>query len=99
VLEIMAEHRSRTPAERHQTRMSCLYVDPDDAGTTWKRPRNQARDDSFTFLVDAVNDYSVQYDHYQRGNVLGEGKELYDSLQHWAGRPELPEPEWPAFPC
>jgi hypothetical protein len=90
--EIVDEQRSRTAAERHHTRMSCLYVDPDDGGAAWQRPRDQARDDAETFLRDAVNDYSVQYDHYHRGNVHGEAKELYDALLQWADRPELPAP-------
>jgi len=93
--EIVAEQASRAPAERHQARMSSLYVDPDDTGTAWNRPQLQTQDDAHIFLTDAINDYSVQYDHYQRGNVAGDGKELYDALQKWGNRPYLPEPKWP----
>jgi AbiV family abortive infection protein len=95
VLEIVAEQRNRVPAQRHETRMRCLYVDPDETGTVWNRPKDQAKDEAQMFLMEAANDYSVQYDHYQRGNVIGEGKELYDALKQWTERPDLPAPEWP----
>ncbi len=92
VQEIMAEQRSHTPSDRHRTRMSCLYVDPDDTGTAWKRPKDQTKEEAQTFLEDAANDYSVQYDHFQGGNVADVNAEFYNALQQWTGRPELPRP-------
>jgi len=92
--EIVDKQKRRTPLERHQTRLKCLYVDPDDNGVAWKRPSDQTREDAETFLSDAANDYSTQYHLYHRGNVHGESKEFYDALQQWAARPELPMLHW-----
>ena len=90
VRDIMAEQRSHTPSDRHRTRMSCLYVDPDDTGTAWKRPKDQTKEEAQTFLEDAANDYSVQYDHFQGGNVADVNAEFYNALQQWTGRPKPP---------
>jgi AbiV family abortive infection protein len=93
--EITAEHAIRIPGERHETRLSCLYVDPDETGTTWNRPRDQPREEARRALEDAANDYAGHYDHYHRGNVGEEDDEFIEALRRWTGRPELPAPEWP----
>jgi AbiV family abortive infection protein len=93
VQEIIAEQRNSSPKERHEARMACLYVDP-DMSATWKRPKDQTRENAQMFLIDAANDYSVQYDHFQRGNVIDTDKDFYKALQQWVGRPELPAPQW-----
>jgi hypothetical protein len=93
--EIMDEIRKRAPKERHEARLNNLYVDPDDTGTVWNRPATTTKADAFESVKHAVNDYSVQYQHYQLGNTNGEGKELYDALQQWGDRPDLPQPQWP----
>jgi AbiV family abortive infection protein len=95
VQEIIAKQRDRTPKERHETRMSCLYVDPDHTSATWKRPKDQTREDAHTFLIDAANDYAVQYSHFQGGCVTDVDADFYKALEQWAGRPELPAPNWP----
>jgi AbiV family abortive infection protein len=91
--EIVAEDRRRTPEERHRTRMSCLYVDPDETADSWNLPKDQTKDEALAFVAHAINDYRVQHDKYQLGNVGPDGRELYDALQKWTDRPELPAPE------
>jgi AbiV family abortive infection protein len=102
-LQEKAEDRGRlVPAERHHTRMRCLYVDPDDAGTTWSRPRDCTKEEANEFLNHAANDYSTQYlyyakqcQSYQQGNVRVEDEDLTRAMQAWPDRSDLPQPEWP----
>jgi AbiV family abortive infection protein len=84
----------RTPSDRHLARLKALFVDPNDAGTAWNRPAAFAKDEAFAMLVDACNDYS----HFLRSLVVGGKRErLRRELEHWAERPDLPEPTWPTM--
>ncbi len=88
--------RARTPNDRHKIRQEALYVDPNDTGQGWNRPcdiilPSYAKE----FITDAVNDYSLEYDRFQRGNVSDANLEFFNALQEWSGRPVLPPPKWP----
>jgi len=85
--------RQETPGERHRLRMTGLYVDPDDAGTTWCRPCERGREEALDFVNDAVNDYATQY-HQLTDNFYHPDPEFLRAFQAWAGRPSLPDPEW-----
>jgi AbiV family abortive infection protein len=55
------QKKEREPGERHQLRMSALYVDATSAGE-WKRPAKEiSAMAAYEFIADAVNDYSIQY--------------------------------------
>jgi hypothetical protein len=50
------------------------------------------------FLYDAANDYSVQYSQGYTNleiSIKDDDPELFNALEQWSGRPELPRPEWP----
>ncbi len=93
--EITKRQMKRVPQERHKERMSALYVEPNEFGTRWKRPREKSEDEARVFLEDAANDYAGQYDRIQRGTVQYSDEELFHALQAWPECPELPLPEWP----
>ena len=90
--------KKRTPSDRHQKRIAALYVEP-LSDSCWNRPATVSALDAHRFLEDAVNDYAVRY---QQGYITSEDSnlrdidpDLYDALQQWSDRPELPPPEWP----
>jgi AbiV family abortive infection protein len=90
-LELDQQTTKRIPLERHQQRMSALYVDP-VAPDRWNRPTNEiSQITAHAYLQDAANDYSVQYDNYTLGGADPE-------LERWIGRPTLPSPEQPELP-
>jgi len=86
----------RTPDDRHQRRMSALYVDA-VAPDRWNRPINEisameARD----YLQDASNDYSLQRDRYINPQIYKpDDPDFYSALEQWTDRPTLPRPERP----
>ena len=91
--------KERVPTERHRQRMSALYVEP-LSDNHWNRPAIAiSRSAAERFLIDAVNDYAVQYS--QRYITDDEpmlkhlDEELFCALEQWSDRPTLPRPEWP----
>ena len=90
----------RVPNERHNQRMSALYVDAISIDQ-WNRPSEEiSRAFARDFLTDAVNDYSVQYSQGYTDleiKIKDDEPELFKALQQWSDRPELPRPEWPPF--
>ena len=93
--DITRRQRKRTPQDRHKERLSALYVEPNETGNDWNRPLEKSQEEARTFIVDAVNDYSVQYDRLQRGTIQADDPELFQALQEWDERPDLPQPIWP----
>jgi AbiV family abortive infection protein len=86
----------RTPGDRHEQRMSALYVDavsPDQ----WNRPINEiSAAEAFDYLQDAANDYSIQRERYTNLEIgKPDDPEFYSALETWTERPILPSPEWP----
>jgi AbiV family abortive infection protein len=89
--EDVARQRATVPGERHDLRMRCLYVDPDDTGTVWLRPSDVCREEATEFFQHAVNDYLGQYDRIQNLTIFGDD-ELLAALRDWKDRPALPPP-------
>jgi hypothetical protein len=97
-MEAMRERRMReVPAERHQLRMTALYVDPDPAGTGWCRPCQRARNEARDFVSEAATDYALLYHHLRNNSASHPDPEFFRDFQAWVGRPVLPAPEWPSF--
>jgi hypothetical protein len=90
------QKKRRVPDERHKQRMSALYVDAVSIDR-WNRPAKEiARKSAREFLIDAVNDYSVQYSQgYTDLEIMikQDDPELYRALSQWSDRPQLPRPE------
>jgi AbiV family abortive infection protein len=47
------------PKDRHDTRIEAVYVDLNDDGKSWQRPRSFTRQEAFQRVNDAANDYSA----------------------------------------
>jgi AbiV family abortive infection protein len=94
------EKKKRTPTDRHERRIAALYVEA-VSPTEWNRPIH-TRAEAYEFLVDAVNDYGLQYQQrYITGTdpILKQlDPELYGALAQWSDRPVLPAPEHPIYP-
>lgn len=99
LLELMSK---RTPHDRHEKRMSAIYVEP-KSETDWNRPADVAVETARKFLQDAANDYSVRchQGYIPAGEAIlkATDRELYDGLEKLANRPILPAPEWPTMPA
>jgi AbiV family abortive infection protein len=81
--------KRRTPLDRHKERMNSLYVEPDELGTRWNRPRNNTPSvDAMNFILDALNDYRGEYHRLEY--IEHSDTELFQALQAWCERPELP---------
>jgi AbiV family abortive infection protein len=89
--------KKRTPGDRHEQRMSALYVDP-ISSTDWNRPcMNETKETAYAFIVDVVNDYGVQASqrYAQLDLIKVVNPELYEALTSWTDRPAMPAPEAP----
>jgi len=86
----------RTPDDRHQRRMSALYVDA-VAPDRWNRPINEiSATEARDYLQDASNDYSLQRDRYINPQIYKpDDPDFYSALEQWTDRPTLPRPERP----
>jgi AbiV family abortive infection protein len=86
----------RVPSDRHDQRMSALYVDA-VALDRWNRPINKiSATEAFDYLQDAANDYSLQRDRYINPQIYKpDDPDFYSALEQWAGRPTLPRPQRP----
>jgi AbiV family abortive infection protein len=81
----------RTPSDRHEQRMSALYVDA-VAPDRWNRPINEiSAAEALDCLQRAANDYSIQCERYTNVEI---GKSVdpkfYSALEAWTERPTLP---------
>jgi AbiV family abortive infection protein len=93
--------RRRTPADRHDDRITALYVDP-TSETTWNRPTvTVSASDAFEALRVARNDYSIRIDQWylapgsSSSEVLKQSHpDLFSALDQWRDRPKLlPAPD------
>jgi AbiV family abortive infection protein len=95
------EQAQRTvPVERHNQRMSALYIDA-VAPDRWNRPTSEiSLITAHAYLQDAANDYSGEWDRYTNPSIYKpDDPELYTALENWPGRPiTLPSPERPSLP-
>jgi AbiV family abortive infection protein len=90
-----------TPDERHNARMTSLYVEP-QSRTEWNRPANKSAKEAYEFLVDAVNDYRGRFQAWYVGSpadlLQHTDPVLYRALERMSGRPTLPTPVDPSWP-
>jgi AbiV family abortive infection protein len=99
LLELDQTRTKRIAVDRHEQRMSALYVDA-VAPDGWSRPtREISQLSAHAYLQDAANDYSGQYDRYTNPETYKpDDPELYTALEEWIERPTLPCPERPERP-
>ncbi|MCZ6621816.1 MAG: AbiV family abortive infection protein [Deltaproteobacteria bacterium] len=95
--DITKRQKKRTPDDRHKARQSALYVEPDETGTRWNRPKETLQENARKFLEDTANDYGPEYYRLQQGQIERTDWEFAKALREWVDRPELPSPERPAF--
>src|SRR5262245_34192082 len=93
---ITNQQRTRIPQDRHNERLSALYIEPTTNGLDWNRPNQKPRVEAARFLMDAVNDYALEYDRFQSGSLEFIDPDSFRALQAWDTRPKLPAPEWPS---
>ena len=98
--EQLEQARQSIPVQRHEQRMSALYVDA-KAPDRWSRPtREISQISAYVYLQGAANDYSGQYDRYADPETYKpDDLELYSALGEWTDRPTLPLPEQPSLPA
>ena len=99
-LKIDRGKKKRVPGERHEQRMSALYVDPVSIGR-WNRPAlATSQMSAWEFVTEARNDYSRQQcDRYTNLEVLEAiDPELRNALEQWPERPTLPTVEMLMLP-
>lgn len=99
VSEIQSQLAKRVPGDRHEQRMTALYVDP-VSSTDWNRPGEKVtKEFARDFLSDAMNDYSLQQEqkYTKLEFVEAVDPELSKALTDWSNRPKMPPPEWPKF--
>ncbi len=97
IKKIDASQRKRAKTDRHQQRMRSLYVEPNESGLGWNRPRDIGRQAAHDFLNHAVNDYSGRRQKIDLGLLRGHDDQLLQELTDWKEKPEPPAPEWPSF--
>src|SRR5262245_21772593 len=98
------QKKKRIPGDRHEQRMSALYVDA-VAPDRWNRPINEiSAAVAFDYLQDVSNDYSLRRDRYTNPHIYKpDDPEFYSALESWTDRatllsPELASPERPLLP-
>jgi len=59
------------------------------------------QEEAYSFLVDAANDYNLQYSqkYYELNLLKTIDPELCEALTQWESRPQLPPPERPPYPA
>ena len=71
--------RKRAPHDRHKQRMRAIYVEPDDSGTRWNRPRDVGQRSAYDFLMHAANDYAGQLQRVEQDFLRGSMTHCYKS--------------------
>ena len=93
VEDIDERKASRTPEDRHSTRMKAMYVDLNETGTDWNRPQLLSEGEAANCLTDAINDYSVKRSQLTELEILRTSdRELEAAIAAWSDRPSLPQP-------
>ena len=74
--------------------MQALYVDPDESGIGWNRPRDSvSKTTAREFLTDAGNDYANTFQKVDPALLKGRDDRLLQELTDWTDRPMLTQPE------
>jgi AbiV family abortive infection protein len=92
--------RKRQSDDRHETLADGLYVDLDEAGTSWHCPADLSIEEAREQITDAANDYSGELDRLSREGLFDSlqphtrGKEMQAARQQRA-RFDVPAACWP----
>ncbi|MCG3205707.1 MAG: hypothetical protein KCHDKBKB_02430 [Elusimicrobia bacterium] len=95
ISEIREKLKHRKPNERHRARVLALYVDLDEKGNGWTMPCLTSRELAHEFLIDAINDYSLNMHRIVEKNVKAQDPILFNILDSWKQWPEFWKPLWP----
>ena len=89
--QIERRQKKAVPAKRHEQRAVALYVDPISLDR-WNRPSKEiSKAQAWTSIVDARNDYVIQFGRYTNGAITQITKpDLFKALEQCPDRPELP---------
>lgn len=91
--EMEKRQRKQTPWQRHENRMRALYVDLNEAGSDWRLPRQQPKEEATLALNDAIRDYALVRHNLELDSLRHRNPEFAYALEAWADRPQLPR--WP----
>jgi AbiV family abortive infection protein len=94
--ELGKRRQKRTPLDRHTMRMKAMYVDLDEAGTSWSRPSNITTN-AHEIINHLAGDYAGQRDRLQPELLDPVDPKLAEALRQWPERPALLEPAWPTL--
>ena len=86
----LAHERKNAPGERHQARMTSLYVDVRDDGCGWNQPHETNKNDAFQTVNHAMGGYGVRkFTVLTPGVLKVKDPELSAALEAWDDKPEL----------
>jgi AbiV family abortive infection protein len=97
---IVEMETKRAASDRHDLRMTALYVGP-IAEDRWNRPAEISASTAHNFLVEATDEYLKRY---REGYITACAMlrrldpDLYSALDQWPDRPVLPPPERTPYP-
>jgi AbiV family abortive infection protein len=81
----------RVPNQRHAWRQKSLYVEPDESGTNWNRPKDLHKKIAFDSLLGANDAYLQEACRFNRtGPFKKEDPAYHSALKAWEECPELP---------
>jgi AbiV family abortive infection protein len=90
VWKVLMRKRERAAGERHEARISALYVEPNQSGTGWDRPIDTLGEEAKIFLEDTRQEYLILF------NIL----QFDDRFPpHEPGRIAYPAPGANVFPA
>jgi len=91
-LQAIAERLSRrVPNQRHDWRLKSLYVEPDESGINWNRPKTLHKKIAFDSLFGANSAYAEEVGKFNRtGSFKNADPAYHSALNAWGKCPELP---------
>lgn len=91
-LQVIARRlQRRVPNQRHDWRQKSLYVEPDESGTNWNRPKDLHKKIAFDSLFGANEAYLQEVYRFNRtGSFKKEDPAYHSALKAWKECPELP---------
>ncbi len=82
-------HR-RLPSKRHEWRQKSIYVEPDEAGIAWNRPKALPNKIAFDSLYGANDAYSMELRRLTpTGSIKNEDPAYHLAVKAWKGCPAL----------
>jgi len=81
----------RVPNQRHDWRQKSLYVEPDESGTNWSRPKDLRKKIAFDSLFGANDTYLQEVRRFNRmGSFKKENSAYHSAVKAWEECQELP---------